>query len=381
MKPAHTLLCTVGTSLFFPNLTNLAGEAEAGALPPGSPGATLAAAYRAREWPRVAEALAAFDPADRLLGAEVNSVHDLVARGYAAPAPDLVLLHSATQDGRAIAEVLVRYFGRRGHRASAAEIEGLQDADSRAFRTRGLRNLAKAVGRAVRERGQGVAINATGGYKAQIAVAVLIGQAVGAPVYYKHERFSEIIAFPPMPVALDFGLWMRWSGLFHALDRQELVTRAKAAEDWDERLEPLIERVEVDGTAYLELSPTGQIFHETFAGRFRSDKDRVLPAPVPPAQKRAPRLNDHNWGNARGPILRHMERITAECPYVEGCVAHYWNPSLGAVRCFRLRGGEIEGVWSDGRWTVKFRVDTSAATEGQVEACLADLNARLEKWG
>ena len=163
-----------------------------------------------------------------------------------------------------------------------------------------------------------------------------------------------------------FAPWLAW---------------AEAAEDWDERLEPLIERVEVDGTPYLELSPTGQIFHETFAGRFRSHKDRVLPAAVPPAQKRTPRLNDHSWGNARGPILRHPERVTHECPYVRGCGSTYWNPDLGEVSCFRLRCGEIKGVWSDGSWTVKFRVDTSAATEGQVEACLADLNGRLEGWG
>ncbi|MEW6488316.1 MAG: putative CRISPR-associated protein [Thermodesulfobacteriota bacterium] len=380
MTPAHTLLCTVGTSLFFPNLSGLAREAEGQLSPAGNPRAALAAAYQASDWLRVAEILTGFDPAERLLGAEINSVHDLLLHGYAVPDADLVFLHSATADGRAIAAVFTRYFACRGHRATGVEIEGLQDADPRAFRTRGLRNLAKAVGRAVRERGAATAINATGGYKAQIAVAVLIGQAVGVPVYYKHERFSEIIAFPPMPVALDFGVWMRWSGLFWALDRQELSTWAEAGQDWDERLEPLVERVEIDGATYLELSPVGQIFHETFAGRFRSARDQVLPPPVPAARKTKPHLTDHGWGNARGPILHLLERIIAESPYVVGCATHYWNPSLGAVRCFRLRGGEIEGVWSDGTWTVKFRVDTSAQTEGQVEACAADLNGRLEGW-
>jgi putative CRISPR-associated protein (TIGR02619 family) len=380
VKPAQTLLCTVGTSLFVPNLANLAREAEGQPPPAGDPRGALAAAYRARDWPGVAEALAAFDPSERLLGAEVNSVHDLVARSFAAPDADLVLLHSATDDGRAIAAILARYFRRRGHRAEAVEIDGLQDADPRAFRTRGLRNLAKAVGRAVRERGAATAVNATGGYKAQIAVAVLMGQAVGVPVYYKHERFSEIIAFPPMPVALDFGVWMRWSGLFWALDRQELATWAEAGQDWDERLEPLVDRVEIDGTTYLALSPTGQIFHETFAGRFRSARDQVLPPSVPAAQKAKPRLADHNWGNARGPILKLLERVTAECPYVRGCATTYWNPSLGAASCFRLKAGEIEGVWSGGSWTVKFRVDTSARTAGQAEACVADLNEKLDGW-
>src|SRR5438093_1489422 len=83
-----------------------------------------------------------------------------------------------------------------------------------------VRNLAKAVCQIIRDHGaSSCAINATGGYKAQIAIAVLMGQALGVPVYYKHERFDEIIAFPPMPVALDFEVWMRLSGLLFALER------------------------------------------------------------------------------------------------------------------------------------------------------------------
>jgi len=37
-----------------------------------------------------------------------------------------------------------------------------------------------------------VAINATGGYKAQIATTALIGIALDIAVYYKHERFNEM---------------------------------------------------------------------------------------------------------------------------------------------------------------------------------------------
>ncbi|MBK8182914.1 MAG: hypothetical protein IPK63_08420 [Candidatus Competibacteraceae bacterium] len=55
--------------------------------------------------------------------------------------------------------------------------------------------------------------------------------------------------------------------------------------DWDERLETLIERVffpawKLTVKRYLEISPTGQVFHETFEGRFESDRDRKF---LPPA--------------------------------------------------------------------------------------------------
>ena len=47
-------------------------------------------------------------------------------------------------------------------------------------------------------------INATGGYKAQIAIAVTIGQAARVPVYDKHELFNDITSFPPCQLLLIF---------------------------------------------------------------------------------------------------------------------------------------------------------------------------------
>ncbi|MDS4058973.1 MAG: hypothetical protein RKP73_10430 [Candidatus Contendobacter sp.] len=175
---------------------------------------------------------------------------------------------------------------------------------------------------------------------------------------------------------------MQQSGLLTALDRHDDVLRWADVEmeDWDERLETLVERVEIDGQTYLEISPTGQIFHETFKGRFESDRDRILPQPVPKTQKAKPSLTEHNWGNARGSILAFMQRIIDDCAYVHGCRDHYWNPDLSHASLFRARGEEIEGVLSNGSWTVKIIVETSATTTGQREACIADLNYQIKNW-
>ena len=68
MNPAQTLLSTVGTSL----LSNLRGG-------PGSAGAPgIARAWELGDWKAVAQFLSGFDGSDRLLGAEINSIHDLV---------------------------------------------------------------------------------------------------------------------------------------------------------------------------------------------------------------------------------------------------------------------------------------------------------------
>ena len=317
------------------------------------------------------------------LGDEIASLASLFAKDYAVPGANLYFCHSATEDGRAIGQILAAYYRRAGHPiAAAVEIDDLQDEDPTRFRTRGLRNLAKAVCRIIRDHGApDFAINATGGYKAQIAIAVLMGQSLGVPVYYKHERFDEIIAFPPLPVALDFQAWMRLSGLLFALDRDG--TARAALSDVEPRdaevLESLVERVEVDGEEYLDLSPTGQIFHETFRERFRSERDRVLPPAVPAAQKQPPRLGHHSLINMhRDAIGRYLAAITREIPQVVQCLTYYCNPDLPEPARFRRTGDRIEGIYSDGSFTVKFWVETLATTDGQRDAVVAALGEWLD---
>lgn len=388
----HTLICTVGTSLFTSNLSKLPNtDNYDGWLSLRSPQerqylslelvSKLKTALDSQDWQNLALLLSSIPGNTRLCGAEINSITDLIERKYCANNCALMFCHSATSDGRQIAKILEYYYQALGHKSECVEIEDLQDKDPKLFRTKGLRNLAKEVSQIVRNyNAQSCAINATGGYKAQIAIAVLMGQALGVAVYYKHELFSEIIAFPPMPIGLDFSLWLENSGWLTALDRGEILASQEVEENWDERMEALVERIEMDGKEWLELSPTGQIFHETFKGRFESDRDRVLPPAVAINQKKSPHLTDHGWGNARQPILNFLQAITSNCTYVHSCRTHYWHPDLSSSSMFRSKGEDIEGIFSNGSWTVKFTVETSASTQGQRAACIADLSRFAEDY-
>ena len=155
----HTLICTAGTSLFA-NLGRPATDDD-------HPGRTaLVKANGRASWDEVAALLHRIDPNERLCGAEINSVSDLLANGMVAKGR-LHLLVSDTSDGQNIGAVLEDYFRSDGWLAEVHCIDGLRDDEPRVFRTRGLRNLAKAIGRRVRESGADFcAINATGGYKA-----------------------------------------------------------------------------------------------------------------------------------------------------------------------------------------------------------------------
>ena len=374
MRPI--LLCTVGTSLFRPNLETLKRELQNGQL--GEDRRQLAEAYLRADWAGVALALNDISAEERVCGAEINSVASMIQRGHAPPDCGVLLLHSATENGHAVSLILEQYYKARGHSpVERIEVPDLQDEDAKRFRTHGLRNLVRKMCGVIGERTAGAcAINATGGYKAQIAVAVLVGQAVGVPVYYKHEQFSEIIAFPPLPVALDYEIWMRASGMLFDLDGvHELTPSRLYADDWDEKYESLVNRIEIDGEEYLELSPTGQIFHETFRERFRSGSDRILPPPA--LEKRPPRLEQAGWPGQHPEVRRFLEQVTAVIPQVVQCATTYFNPDLPDRTRFRLRGEALEGVYSDGRYCVRFAVESTAQTVGQRNAVAAQLNQWL----
>jgi hypothetical protein len=141
-----------------------------------------------------------------------------------------------------------------------------------------LRNLVRLLGDHIQRAGgpEFVAIDATGGYKAQIAVAVVLGQALGIPVFYKHERFDETIAFPPLPVALDYTLLGAHADLLAALERNATLTDADLR-DADPRLLVFLNDATVDGTRLYELSAIGQIYLTGFR-LSRAPRLRLVPA-------------------------------------------------------------------------------------------------------
>ncbi len=69
------------------------------------------------------------------------------------------------------------------------------------------------------------------------------------------------------------------------------------------------------------------------------------------------------------------------CPWIPDevaqCATFYFNPDLPERSRFRLGSGGVEGIYSDGNFTVKFRVETSAQTLGQQTAVAAVLNEWL----
>jgi len=182
-----------------------------------------------------------------------------------------------------------------------------------------------------------------------------------------------------MPVALDFSLWQRASGMFMVLSRFDACEPWKDfSEDWDERFEPLVNRVRIDNKEYLSLSATGQIFHETFRSRFQQLKGAGLPRAANESEKEQPKLGTHGYNQARNSILRFLQEVTEAKSYVRYCYSIYWNPDLPESTRFRLSGEEVQGIYSNGTWCVKFRVFTTTEDPNQLPVVVADLNDWLD---
>ncbi|ABW66555.1 putative CRISPR-associated protein [Desulfosudis oleivorans] len=365
----HVLVCTVGTSLK-KNLAHAPDE-------------------KLKEWigsanvQGIVSELSVIDPADRLNGAEINSITGILEKGLLDQRNALYLLVSDTEDGALTGRILKAYYEnsknpRRFDKVETVTLEGLSDRSVFDFRTKGLRNLVKAIAEIVKRHGaESVLINATGGYKAQISFAGMIGQALEIPVCYLFEKFSEVIALPPQPISLDLGFWLANASLFFDLAGDGLD---KNPADADPRFAGLIDEIEVDNTRLVGLSATGQLFHEMFCFRFQQQRGRLLPpdAGIAPDAK-VIKYEDSNKGRHSG--LEPWLKKLCGAPYVKRIYTHYHHYSLPLKNYFRpsAKGDfcQVEGSFSDGHATTKFDIVTTAKTADQRDAVIADLSSRF----
>ena len=270
----HTLICTVGTSLF----GNLSRLSEKSAPDKPSNWRALRQAYDKGEWNRLARELVPLDPTARLCGAEINTITEIRKKNWLT-LERIIFLVSDTPDGKNTGKLLQAYCEQRtdlGLRAvDYYVIEQLQDDRPKDFKQHGLRNLVRLAGECIQKAGgpQHVAIDATGGYKAQIAIAVLLGQALNIPVSYRHERFSEMIDFPPLPISFDYQILARNADLLTDFERGAALS-ASELDPLDDKLRVLLTEVPVNGESLYELSPLGQIYLTGF--RIRNPKPIAL---------------------------------------------------------------------------------------------------------
>lgn len=199
----------------------------------------------------------------------------------AQPGDELVFLHSDTPDGAVCSEALTAHFSERGFRTRSLRIAGLTYHE-RGFVQHGLRNFIRLLAQELRAAGRSgrmALINATGGFKAEIAYATAVGLVFQTPVSYIHEMFGDIVTLPATPITWDYSLFTWYSDFFDWLDAEprptpEVQGRLRAL---PEQVASLLDEAE-DGHTYL--SPLGEAYLEAFRGQQEQRRPLWLSSPA-----------------------------------------------------------------------------------------------------
>ncbi|MEB3830199.1 putative CRISPR-associated protein [Phormidium sp. CCY1219] len=337
-----TLICTVGTSL----LNNLKRAEE-----------SIKEVWESKNWNQLSLLLLERENTDRLCGAEINSISRICEKGFLADRLRLIFLVSDTDDGKAMGQLLKLYYERTKNplqfqQVEVRELKGLRDDNVKAFTQEGLKNLVREISTEVRNFSpEAIAINATGGYKAQISFAGMIGQALEIPVYYLFEKFSEVIELPPQPVALDLAFWLNHYLLFEQLETEQILDKSQVEENLDSELvQSLLDEEDIDGTVHLSLSAMGVLFNERSRLQFAKQETSIL-ALIPqddtdPTRKPMKLSDDHHGKD----VLAAFAKKIRCSPYVTKIVNSLsFNPKLKTPIRRTYPNGIVEFVltWTD----------------------------------
>ena len=330
----NTLLCTVGTSLFDSNLKYLSSDSE------NKPDnwQQLKNYYNNSKWDLLSKELLKLNPSARICGAEINTIEAAKGKKW-LEIENLIFLVSDSDAGKNTGNVLKNYYSQRNDfrlkNIEINEIENLQDPEPKKFKTEGLRNLVRSIGEYLQRFGiKNCAIDATGGYKAQIAIAVLIGQALDIPVYYKHERFNEIIDFPPLPISLDYDILGRNA---HLLSYFEKGNGLKLSEinNFDEKLRVFLDEISVESDSLFALNAIGQLYLTSF--RLRYPKAVNLTVASIDEKKEATFRDDHYPVGFKD----FVNKVWRENKWIKTCwsLDYYKQKSINGIEFFTKEDG------------------------------------------
>lgn len=297
------------------------------------------------------------------------------------------LLVSDTPEGEWSGAVLATHLGGWSSVAEATweAIEGLDGRDPKGFAGRGLRALVRTAARCLsearrRDPGGQFVINATGGYKAQISLAGLLGQALKVPVVYLFEQFEQCIELPPMPVDFDRSLWIENYGLFRELAEERMVPAARVnALAPDARLLPLLDTEEVDGQRYVALSPVLELMHQAFEYLPPARAQRPPTSDVPFADRL--QLNMAEMSHAPRGSQQRAEQLAALDAVTRVENIRFVNTARNFVKATASEHtDEFSVVYSDGDKGLELRVLTTCQTVNQRDWFLDELRRLVAGW-
>ncbi len=226
---------------------------------------------------------------------------------------NIILIHSQTNDGEYCALCLKKFAEEKNiKKIETKEVSELNYQGSTSFQ-KGLSKLIKTIAESIRSYRENseVMIAATGGFKAEIAVANITGTLLGVPVYYIYEQFEELIRLEPIPIDLSLE-WLKVGPgrkFLTLLAENDCIARKKVENflKTDSRLELLIEEEEIEKEKLVCLNPLGEIAAQIILTPSIEWPDT---SSVPPEEKNHLQDTEHHRPIGYKKIVEAISRIT-----------------------------------------------------------------------
>jgi len=158
------------------------------------------------------------------ISAEINSTIQLNSYLQKKENSKIDMVHlilSDTEEMKKEEPLLKEYFKNYGFDVKTQIIEGLKYKESQ-FKLSGLRSLVNNLIGLIddyKSKSFRVVMNATGGFKAEIAYATVVSQLRHVEAYYIYETFNEIIPLPYLPLNLDVEYWVKFKNYFELYEK------------------------------------------------------------------------------------------------------------------------------------------------------------------
>jgi len=296
--------------------------------------------------------------------AETNSLPKI-----ATPDDTVVMLHTATPEGERCAKQIESYLKSRNWQNLQLEKLKLEQNEAQ-FEQKGLRNLVDTIideiNKAQRQ-GNEVIINATGGFKAEVAYTTMVGMIFQVPVKYIYQDFEKPVTFPALPITWNLDLLIEYDHFFKWLDEEpraqsEVDQRMKAISPDDrDRIQQFLSLPDAD--QYIYLSPAGDILWK----RLRQVREVVVEEPPPSerqvSEKLSSSLQDEKHHYPKG-SKKFAEQVAA-LPAVEEIIGgHFENTILKRVKSVS-DDGVIRVLWADNEKATNLTIRTTARGQAQ----------------
>mgnify|MGYP001338972257 CR=1 FL=1 len=325
----------------------------------------------------------------QLLGAEINSVASIVELGYIDETKNIYFLHSETPDGRTMAIILKHYFTNSSSfkfkNIQAIEIKGLTDTNKEDFKRKGLKNLVITMSQISRNHYATTIINATGGYKAQIAFALALGQGMQIPVYYRYEKFPSVIELPPLPLTLDFQLYLNHRKIFDIIQDTEETSDFTLLNDvesiynsLEEKVKLLFEIEKMENKKYITINAMGLTFVESAKTYYKMQKKDITLKPR--QNKDIHFLSSESEKNSLELVKKYrIQEILNKVPYIQAArVRKYSKIEINAGVVVDTLDKDLKVSIAKPEGIIRFLIETTAVTPEELEKAKNELQQYLE---